>query len=216
MLDRRSLYGQGFFPEPFLVDDTEGESGEFRLDWLHTTTRGAYDDSFRTEIEQGFGLLTLEIAGPYDRAVAVPDRTAGFGSIELGARHPVYQYVSPGGAIDSTFGVGFEVALPTDSHVGKNTEFVPKVFNDLRLGSRFSAQTLVGVSVLSGGGDEGGRQTLEYGVTLGYSILHHDLALPGNRTDHPGLRNLGREATQPRGRRRGPGARECRREIQSE
>src|SRR5271168_4521299 len=35
-LDKRSVYGQGYFPEPFLVDDSDGESDEGRLDWLHT------------------------------------------------------------------------------------------------------------------------------------------------------------------------------------
>src|ERR1700677_2431634 len=32
-LDKRSVYGQGVFPEPFLVDDSDGEVNEGRLDW---------------------------------------------------------------------------------------------------------------------------------------------------------------------------------------
>ena len=36
-LDHRSGYGQGVFPEPFLVDDSDLETNEARLDWLHTT-----------------------------------------------------------------------------------------------------------------------------------------------------------------------------------
>jgi hypothetical protein len=35
LLDHRSAYGQGAFPEPFLVDDSDLETGEARLDWLH-------------------------------------------------------------------------------------------------------------------------------------------------------------------------------------
>ena len=35
LLDHRSSYGQGVFPEPFLVDDSDQEINEFRLDWFH-------------------------------------------------------------------------------------------------------------------------------------------------------------------------------------
>lgn len=35
-LNHRSDYGQGVFPEPFLVDDSDLEQNEARLDWLHT------------------------------------------------------------------------------------------------------------------------------------------------------------------------------------
>src|SRR6266404_9557656 len=34
-LDHRSAYGQGAFPEPFLVDDSDLEVNELRLDWTH-------------------------------------------------------------------------------------------------------------------------------------------------------------------------------------
>lgn len=182
LLDHRSIYGKGFFPEPFLVDDSEGESGELRLDWLHTSTMGAHADAFRTELEYGIGLLTLELEAHYERDIADGRRTSGIGSIDLGARHPIFQYASPGGLIDSTFGIGFELGIPMDSHLNKNYEFVPKLFNDVRIGSHFSVQSLVGYSVLSGGEYEGGIQTLEYGFTFGYQITRKELPIPGVRS----------------------------------
>jgi hypothetical protein len=36
LLDHRSSYGQGVFPEPFLVDDSDLEVNEARLDWLRS------------------------------------------------------------------------------------------------------------------------------------------------------------------------------------
>ncbi|MBV8351584.1 MAG: hypothetical protein JOZ21_04850, partial [Verrucomicrobia bacterium] len=35
-LDHRSAYGEGVFPEPFLVDDSDLETNELRFDWIHT------------------------------------------------------------------------------------------------------------------------------------------------------------------------------------
>src|ERR1700677_4621012 len=59
-LDHRSVYGQGFFPEPFLVDDSDGESDEGRLDWLHTGgPNNTHSDNIHGELEKGFGMLTL-------------------------------------------------------------------------------------------------------------------------------------------------------------
>ena len=60
-LDHRSSYGQGVFPEPFLVDDSDLETREFRLDWLHTANGGDHSDVIHPEIEYGFGQLTLEL-----------------------------------------------------------------------------------------------------------------------------------------------------------
>ncbi|HZQ48084.1 MAG TPA: hypothetical protein VFC07_13790, partial [Verrucomicrobiae bacterium] len=56
-LDRRSAYGVGVFPEPFLVDDSDLEPNEFRLDWLHTKATNQHADSAKAEVEKGFGLL---------------------------------------------------------------------------------------------------------------------------------------------------------------
>lgn len=43
-LDQRSGYGQGVFPEPFMVDDSDLETSEFRLDWLRTAAGSAHSD----------------------------------------------------------------------------------------------------------------------------------------------------------------------------
>jgi hypothetical protein len=172
-LDHRSAYGQGIYPEPFLVDDSDLEVNEMRLDWLHTELHGQTTDQITGEVEKGFGLLTLELEVPWAH-----DGGSGFENISVGARHPLYQYVSGNGFIDTTFGVGLEVGIPTNSPISKNTEVVPKIFNDTAIGQNFTVQTLLGYSTLFGGGDDGGVQTFEYGFVFGYSIQHSVLPLP--------------------------------------
>jgi hypothetical protein len=178
-LDHRSFYIQGDFPEPFLVDDSGLEINEARLDWLHTRASRQHSDIVTAEVEKGFGLLTLEIEVPYERDV-LPDGTGqGLGNIDLGARYPFYQYVSAHRFFDTTFGGALEIGVPVNSTVSKNAEFVPKIFNDTKIGEHFTVQSVFGYSTLAGGGADGGRQTLEYGFTFGYWIEHHQLALPG-------------------------------------
>src|ERR1700737_2835715 len=108
-LDHRSAYGQGLFPEPFLVDDSDLEVNEARLDWLHTKRNDQHSDLVKAGVEQGFGLLTLELEVPLERDVSAGSRSEGVGNISVGARYPVYQYVSDNGFVDSTFGAGLEV-----------------------------------------------------------------------------------------------------------
>ena len=79
-LDRRSAYGQGVYPEPFIVDDSDLEVNEARLDWLFTQASSRERDHVVTaEIEKGFGLLTLEIEVPYevDRDIVANKTTDG-------------------------------------------------------------------------------------------------------------------------------------------
>jgi hypothetical protein len=188
-LDRRSQYGQGAFPEPFLADDSDLEQREFRLDWIHQEGRGQVGDEVTTEIEKGFGLLTLEIELHYERGSsrsfnAVTGHTdtdveEGIGNVDLGARYPIYQYVSPDQFIDTTFGVAFEVGIPTNSRVSKNTEIVPKVFGDFRIGDHITIQSIFGYSMLKGSKPDGGLETVEYGFDFGYTIPHSELPLPG-------------------------------------
>jgi len=92
-------------------------------------------------------------------------------------RGPIYQFVSPGGWVNTTFGVGIEAGIPTESAVSKNAELVPKIFNDLELGN-FTVQSILGYSTLFGPGDAGGLQTFEYGFVFGYTIPHDRLPLP--------------------------------------
>jgi hypothetical protein len=179
-LDRRSSYGQDVFPEPFLVDDSDREDNEARLDWLHTQAGGRQNDTVTSEVEKGFGQLTLEIEVPYERNVMPGESTeSGVGNIDLGARYPLYEFVAANGFFDTTFGAAVEVGVPVNSAVSKNTEFVPKVFNDLRVGDHFTLQSIFGYSTLFGGGDDGGLQTFESGFVFGYTIQHQELPLPG-------------------------------------
>jgi hypothetical protein len=179
-LDHRSSYGQDIFPEPFLVDDSDLEENEARLDWLHTEANAQQSDTVTAEVEKGFGQLTLEIEVPYQRDATSGESTQrGVGNIDLGARYPLYEFVAANGSFDTTFGTALEVGVPVNSAVSKNTELVPKVFNDLRVGDHFTLQSVFGFSTLFGGGAEGGLQTFESGFVFGYTIQHEELPLPG-------------------------------------
>lgn len=177
-LDHRSSYGQGVFPEPFRVDDTDLESREFRLDWLHTARGSDHTDIIHPEIEWGFGNLTLELEAPYERNVEGGQVTKGFDNVDVGARYPFFQYVSKKGFFDTTFGAAVEVGIPTTSALSHNTELVPKIFNDTKIGN-FSIQSVIGYSMLYGPGAEGGVNTFEYGFVFGYDIPHETFPLPG-------------------------------------
>jgi hypothetical protein len=177
-LDHRSSYGQGLFPEPFLVDDSDLEVNEARLDWVHTKAKGSTGDGITAELEKGFGPVTLEAELHYERDVDAGQVTDGVGNIDLGARSPIYQYVSTSGFFDATLGFGVELGIPVHSAVSKNTEFVPKVFGDLRFGDHLTLQAITGYSTLFGGGEDGGAQAWEYGVDLGYSFTHKQLSIP--------------------------------------
>ncbi len=177
-LDHRSSYGQGAYPEPFLVDDSDLETGEFRLDWLHTASGSTHTDILHPEIEYGIGLMTLELEIPYERDVTGGQVTEGMANIDVGARYPFYQFVSRHGGFDTTFGAGVELGIPTTSAVSHNTELVPKIFNDTKIGN-FTVQSIFGYSMLFGPGDEGGVHTFEYGFVFGYDIPHKILPLPG-------------------------------------
>jgi len=179
-LDSRSGYGAGVFPEPFLVDDSDLETGEGRFDWLHTEAGGPKTDMVKAEVEKGFGLMTLELEVPYEWDTADGSTTSGFDNVSVGARYPIYQYVSREGFVDSTAGVGVELGIPNGSSVSKNTELVPKVFNDLKIGD-FTLQSIFGYSTLFGPGPDGGLQTFEYGFVLGYTIDHKHFPVPGVR-----------------------------------
>jgi hypothetical protein len=178
-LDHRSAYGEGVFPEPFLVDESDLEINELRLDWLHTVRNSQHHELLKAEVEKSFGLLTLELEVPFERETAAGATSQGVGNINLAARHPIYQFVSADRFVDATFGAALEVGLPVNSSVSKNAELVPKVFNDLRLGNHFTLQSVVGYSTLFGGGEGGGLQTFEYGFVFGYTIPHKELPLPG-------------------------------------
>ena len=177
-LDHRSSYGQGVFPEPFLIDDSDFETNEARsigcTPPATTPTANRSPQKWKKD-----GLLTLEVEVPYERDVDAGSVTEGFTNIDIGARYPIYQYVSSNGLIDSTFGLAVEVGIPTNSSVSMNTEVVPKIFNDLRIGDHFTLQSIFGYSTLIGPGEDGGLATFEYGFVFGYTIPHDELPIPG-------------------------------------
>ena len=186
-LDSRSSYGQGVYPEPFLVDDSDLETGEARLDWLHTAAGSSKTDLVTAEVEKGFGLLTLELEVPFERDSDAGEISQGMANIDVGARYPVYQFVSQNGFFDTTFGVAVEIGIPTESAVSKNTEVVPKVFDDIKLGEHLTMQSIFGYSMLFGPGEAGGLHTFEYGFVFGYTLQHQRFAAAGRATTHPGF-----------------------------
>jgi hypothetical protein len=177
VLDSRSQYGLGVIPEPFLVDDSDLEVTEFRLDILDTRSGSRHADLFKTEVEKGFGPVTLELELLYERDVSAGVVSAGVNSINPGARLPIYQFVSD--FVDTTVGVGAEVALPVNTSRSKNTEVVPKVFDDLIVGEHFTLQSIFGYSTLFGPGPDRKTQHFESGFVFGYAFQHNELPLPG-------------------------------------
>ena len=98
-------------------------------------------------------------------------------SIQIALRHPIWQYVSPDNNLDNTLVAAFELAIPTNSPVGKDTELVPEIFDLLRLGDHLGIQTHIGYSTLLGS-DPSDKHTLEYSVDLSYLIDNSLLPLP--------------------------------------
>ena len=181
-LDNRSTYGSGWYPEPFRVDEGDIDN-EIRFDYEHDQGHGTVDHQVHGEVEKSFGVVTVEVEGYYNIDTEAGSngthmQTQGFGNIDLGVRAPFWQYVSPQGTFDTTFGVGFELGVPTNSPESKNTEIVPKLFNETRIGDHFSVETIGGISYLLGSKPDGGTRTFEYGVVLGWAIDHDELPLP--------------------------------------
>jgi hypothetical protein len=170
-LDHRSSYGLDVFPEPFLVDDSNKEQDEARLDWFSSRASGHQQNNVITaELEKGFGNLTLQLGLPFEIDKAPGQSTRGWGNIEAGARYPLFEAVALGGGADTTFGVATEAGIPLNTVFSKNAELIPEIFNDTRLGN-FTVQAVFGYSMLFGaGGEDGGLHTFEYGFTLGYAM----------------------------------------------
>ena len=187
LLDHRSIYGQSWFPEPLRGPETDVDR-ELRLDYFHGEAQDRQSDQLKAELEYNVGLLTFELELPYERdseSFANPithkierDTSEGIPAIEFSARHPIYQYVSNDNFFDYTLVGALEVAVPSGSKIGKDTEFVPQLFQSIRLGDHFSIQTTAGLSMLVGP-EEGGSNAFEYNVVFGYNLEHDELPLPG-------------------------------------
>jgi hypothetical protein len=192
LLDSRSQYGLGVIPEPFLADDSDLEVNEFRLDILDTRLGARHADLFKAEVEKGFGPVTLELELLYERDVSAGAVSAGINSVNPGARVPIYQFVSD--FVDTTVGVGAEVALPVNTSRSKNTEVVPKVFDDLIVGDHFTLQSIFGYSTLFGPGPDRKTQNFESGFVFGYAFQHNELPLPGVQQFIPMFELMGETA----------------------
>ncbi len=177
LLDSRSKYNKNWFPETFLKDEMAADQ-EVRLQWFHAESPGVISNQLKAEIEKSFGLLTLEVGVPWEQTVDHGDRTSGLGNIELAARHPIFQYVSPSSFFDYTLGARLEVGMPTNSAVSKNAEIVGGLYQTIGLGDHFSVQTSAGYSALLGPAPDGGSHTLEYPAVVGYNVEHDQLPLP--------------------------------------
>ena len=177
LLDHRSIYGKDWFPEPLLADEADVDN-EVAISYNHFEGHDAQSDEGHVEIEKSFGLLTLEIAGGYSSERALDEKTQeGFTNIELGARYPVAQYVSPNGFVDTTLVLALEIAPPTHTRVSKDTEIVPKIFSLTRLGEHLSVRMGLGNSIRVGIEDRG-LSSLEYDLVVGYELEHDVLPIP--------------------------------------
>jgi hypothetical protein len=185
-LDHRSGYYNDAFPEPLLVDETGPEpEGELEFSYLHTEATGHQSDLYNAEFEKSLGVVTFELGVPYQHVTDDGETFDGVPSIDVGARSPLYQFVSDNGVFDSTFGVDMEAAIPVNSALDINTELDPGVFDDIQLGNHFTVQSVFAYSVLLGDGDNGGEQEFEYGFAFAYAIPHKDLPIPGVQTIYP-------------------------------
>src|SRR4051812_39123466 len=81
LLDHRSRYGQGWFPEPFLAPEMDVDR-EIRLDWLHAEQPGTRIDELNFEVEYNFDLLTIEVEVPYETTQAAGEGSHGIGNVE--------------------------------------------------------------------------------------------------------------------------------------
>jgi hypothetical protein len=170
-LDHRSQYTQEVFPETFLVNDMAQEDTEFEFNYLHTKARGEQTDTGIFEVQQGIGLLTFEAEMPYEWKSGPSQTVEGIAPIELGARYPLYQFVSDNRFVDATFGPALEGGIPVHLALGRDAEFTPEIFNALVLGKHFTLTTVLGYEMLFDGKDENdGERSFEYGLSSGYSI----------------------------------------------
>ena len=186
LLDRRSTYGTYWFPEPLRADEMDVDR-EFRIDYFHGENQNSQEDEVKAELEWNFGLLTIECEIPYEResesevdplsGAIHHDNSDGIGNIELAARFPLFEYVDSIHHWDYTLAAGLEVAIPSGSKISKDTEIVPSIFNLIRVGQHVSIQASAGYSMLIGP-EEGGTNTLETNLVLGYNLDHNELPLP--------------------------------------
>ena len=175
LLDHRSIYGKDWFPEPFRVEDTD-LGNQFRFDWERDRAKHFNRDVVSVQLQKSVGVFTFEVQAPY---VIGDQGKQGMGTVSVSGRAPFWQQVSKDGFLDNTVGLAFALGIPTNSPVSKNTEPEPAIFDDLRIGDRFSVQTFFGYSWFLGSSPELGAHAFEYQLAFGYSIEDEQLHVPG-------------------------------------
>lgn len=194
LLDHRSIYGKDWFPEPFRVEDTD-VGNQFRFDWEHDKSNQFNRDVVSAQLQKSVDVFTFEIQAPY---VIGDQGKQGMGTVSVSGRAPFWQQVSKDGFLDNTVGLVFAVGIPTNSPVSKNTAPEPAIFDDLRIGERFSVQTFFGYSWFLGSSPELGAHAFEYQLAFGYSIEDEQLHLPGIERLTPILELVGETAVGAR------------------
>ena len=92
---------------------------------------------------------------------------------------------------DNTIGAEFELGIPTNSPPSKNTEAAPGLFDDLRIGERFSVQSLFSLAWTFGSKPQGGARDFGYAVAFGYTIEDEEVKIPGVERFTPSFELLG-------------------------
>ncbi len=188
LLDHRSRYGTGFFPEHFRQTSLDAEH-ELRADYFHGEHKGRRESEIESEVEWAIGNLTLTIEGEWESEHefngAAFERKEGWQTVKFKAHHPVYQFVSKDNFFDYTLVGKVSLGLPLAGNMHTDDyEIYPLLGQMLRLGEHFSAQTWTGVNFVTGS-KEGGNHELRYGALLGWNIYHHEVPIPGTQSFAP-------------------------------
>jgi hypothetical protein len=190
LLDHRSRYGTGFFPEHFRQTSLDAEH-ELRADYFHGEHSGRRESEIESEVEWAINNLTLTIEGEweseheFDADAGSFVRNEGWQTVKFKAHHPVYQFVSSNDFLDYTLVGKVSVGLPLAGNMHTDDyEIQPLLGQMLRLGEHFSAQTWTGVNFVTGSKD-GGNHELRYGALLGWNISHKEMPIPGTVSATP-------------------------------
>jgi hypothetical protein len=190
LLDHRSRYGTGFFPEHFRQTSLDAEH-ELRVDYFHGEHSVRREDEIEAEVEWAIGNLTLTIEAEwesereFDPEEGVLGRQEGWQTVKFKAHHPLYQFVSRDDFFDYTFVGKISVGLPlAGSMHNDDYEIYPLLGQLLRIGEHFSTQTWTGVNFIVGP-KEGGHHEFRYGALLGWNVYHDEIPLPGTQSLTP-------------------------------
>jgi hypothetical protein len=199
LLDHRSRYGTGFFPEHFRQTSLDAEH-ELRVDYFHGEQSVRREDEIEAEVEWAIGNLTLTIEAEWESErefepdEGVLGRQEGWQTIKFKAHHPLYQYVSRDDFIDYTLVGKVGVGLPLAGSMHHDDyEIYPLMGQMLRLGEHFSSQTWTGVNFIIGP-KEGGNHEFRYGALFGWNVYHDEVPLPGTQSFTPLLELDGQTA----------------------